>query len=185
MKCFQDNLATVVRMETSGFTMYNLGQKCWYNCWKQDYFSQIGGSCKIPSPPSPIQCWTKSSSQEQHCMGEGGCGWRFWLVVYRHLSWIYVFYELSQEVLSGIVGEWNVFVQGWVRSDFCPEIKNWNISSFCHFAFSCFKHARWHAWSSPAWSNLLTWFSWNRLVWAWHPIIKNFGTEDWELSDVL
>ena len=30
-------------------------------------------------------------------------GWRFWLVVYRHLSWIYVFYEFSQEVLSPMV----------------------------------------------------------------------------------
>ena len=51
---------------------------------------------KFQAPSSPIQCWTKSSSQEQHCMGEGGCGWRFWLVVYRHLSWIYMFYEFSR-----------------------------------------------------------------------------------------
>ena len=27
---------------------------------------------KFQAPSSPIQCWTKSSIQEQHCMGEGG-----------------------------------------------------------------------------------------------------------------
>ena len=27
---------------------------------------------KFQAPSSPIQCWTKSSSQEQHCMGERG-----------------------------------------------------------------------------------------------------------------
>ena len=32
---------------------------------------QIGCSCKIPSPLLSIQCWTKSSIHEQHCMGEG------------------------------------------------------------------------------------------------------------------
>ena len=35
--------------------------------------------------------------------GGGGCGWRFWLVVYRHWSWIYVFSKFSQHVLSPIV----------------------------------------------------------------------------------
>ena len=79
---------------------------------------------KFQAPSSPIQCWTKSSSQEQHCMGEGGCGWRFWLVVYRHLSWIYVFYEFSQEVLflivvsvcvGGQVIHWGLFPFVWAQ----------------------------------------------------------------------
>ena len=67
---------------------------------------------KFQAPSSPIQCWTKGSSHEQHCMGEGVCGWRFWLVVYRHLSWIYVFYKFSQYVLSPIVG-WSHSATFW------------------------------------------------------------------------
>ena len=37
------------------------------------------------------------------------------------------------------VGEWNVFVQGRVRLDFCPEKKK---EIYRHLAVSCFKHAR-------------------------------------------
>ena len=82
-----------------------IGDKCWANCWKQDYFSQMGCSCKIPSPLLPHSMLNKKFHPRATLYGGGGgggCGWRFWLVVYRHLSWIYVFYEFSQEVLSPI-----------------------------------------------------------------------------------
>ena len=42
-----------VRVWNSTLWSYNRGQKCWENCWKQDYFSQIGCSFKIPSPLLP------------------------------------------------------------------------------------------------------------------------------------
>ena len=55
---------------------------------------------------SPIRCSAKSSSHEQRCMREGEweCGWQFQPVVYQHISWICIFYKVSQEVSSLIVG---------------------------------------------------------------------------------
>ena len=51
---------------------YNLGQKCWDNCWKQDYFSQIGGSCKIPSPLLPHSMLNKKFHPRATLYGGGG-----------------------------------------------------------------------------------------------------------------
>ena len=41
------------KFQQKAVSTYNRGQKCWDNCWKQDFFSQIGCSCKIPSPLLP------------------------------------------------------------------------------------------------------------------------------------
>ena len=51
---------------------YNLGQKCWDNCWKQEYFSQIGGSCKIPSPLLPQSMLNKKFQPRATLYGGGG-----------------------------------------------------------------------------------------------------------------
>ena len=90
---------------------------------------------KFQAPSSPIRCWRKSSSQEQHCMGEG-CVWRFWLIVYRHLSLIYVFYEFSQEVLSLIVGSFPTQTNKHKHKQVIQVgLQNWNI--FPLYCFRC------------------------------------------------
>ena len=57
---------------------YNRGQKCWENSWKQDYFSQIGCSCKIPSPLLPHSMLNKKFHPRATLYGGGGV----WLKVF-------------------------------------------------------------------------------------------------------
>ena len=60
------------------FDTYNRGQKCWENSWKQDYFSQIGCSCKIPSPLLPHSMLNKKFHPRATLYGGGGV----WLKVF-------------------------------------------------------------------------------------------------------
>ena len=58
-------------------TSDNRGQKCWEKCWKQDYFSQIGCLCKIPSPLLPHSMLNEKFQPRATLYGGGGV----WLTV--------------------------------------------------------------------------------------------------------
>ena len=81
-------------------------QKWVWNCYI------LGTNCTVAMAP---ESWKLRISAESS-LNLQSCGWRFWLVVYRHLSWIYVFYEFSQEVLSRIVD--------CSEYEFCHEVKS-------------------------------------------------------------
>ena len=51
---------------------YNRGQKCWENCWELNYFSQIGCSCKIPSPLLPHSMLNEMFHPGATLYGAGG-----------------------------------------------------------------------------------------------------------------
>ena len=61
-------------------TSDNRGQKCWENSWKQDYFSQIGCSCKIPSPLLPHSKLNKKFHPRATLYGGRGV----WLIIFTH-----------------------------------------------------------------------------------------------------
>ena len=53
-------------------TSDNRGKKCWEKCWKEDYFSQIGCSCKITSPLLPHSMLNEKFQPSTILYGGGG-----------------------------------------------------------------------------------------------------------------